>query len=439
MKKWLILVLGTLVIMPVAAKYDWSADLHHRLLIDFNKSREEVKKYIQKYIPDVTESQMDAWEKDLSLEVMELDGQKRYFHNAAPNLFRINPKCKAIKDAKDGDGFSKSAQEDMKNLPEIIQNATAATSHLAAPKRMRVHFTLSVDADAVPAGELLRCWLPFPRTDVPRQKDVRLLGTSEAKYIQSPTSCAHSTIYMEKKAVAGQKTIFSEDFEYTAYGAWFDLKPEDIKPYDTQSKLYKEYTSERESHIIFTPELKALAARLTAGETNPLLKAKKIFAYIDEKFPWASSREYSTVENIPMYVYTQGHGDCGQKTLLFLTLCRICGIPGHFQSGLMLHPGASNLHDWGEIYFEGIGWVPVDQSFGLPKYARNENEKWFFLGGIDSWRMIVNSDYGKSLYPKKKFPRSETVDFQRGEVEWKGGNLYFNQWDYNWKVEYIKE
>ena len=41
------------------------------------------------------------------------------------------------------------------------------------------------------------------------------------------------------------------------------------------------------------------------------------------------------------------------------------------------------------------------------------------------------------LYPAKRFPRSETVDFQRGEVEWKGGNLYFDKWSWNIKVDYL--
>ena len=96
----------------------------------------------------------------------------------------------------------------------------------------------------------------------------------------------------------------------------------------------------------------------------------------------------------------------------------------------MMHPRAWNLHDWAEVYFEGVGWVPVDQSFGIPAFARNADEEYFFLGGIDSWRMIVNTDYGMPLVPEKKYPRSETVDFQRGEVEWEGGNLYFPQWSY---------
>ncbi|KAA6324560.1 hypothetical protein EZS27_026125 [termite gut metagenome] len=201
--------------------------------------------------------------------------------------------------------------------------------------------------------------------------------------------------------------------------------------------MYKEYTAERETHICFSPRIRHLADSLARNETNPLLKAHRFFIWVNDNFPWASAREYATIENIPEYVIENKHGDCGQVTLLFLTLCRCSGIPSHFQSGSMMHPDAWNLHDWGEIYFKGIGWVPIDQSFGVPSFADNEDEKMFFLGGIDAWRMIVNSDYSSSLYPEKKYPRSETVDFQRGEVEWKGGNLYFDNWDYDMDIEYL--
>ena len=42
-----------------------------------------------------------------------------------------------------------------------------------------------------------------------------------------------------------------------------------------------------------------------------------------------------------------------------------------------------------------------------------------------------------ALHPEKQYLRSEPNDFQRGEVEWKGGNLYFDKWDYNMKIKYI--
>ncbi len=94
--------------------------------------------------------------------------------------------------------------------------------------------------------------------------------------------------------------------------------------------------------------------------------------------------------------------------------------------------------DWAEIYLEGIGWVPVDQSFG-PTGIKEENEEayYFFTRGLDQYRLIVNQDISRPFYPAKIHPRSETVDFQRGEVEWRGENLYFGRWNYKMDIEYM--
>ena len=408
-----------------------------RLALDFNKTHDEVKAYIQRYIPDVTDAQMSHWEQTKALETCYIAGQKWYFHNAAPNLFRIDPQCRAIKQQKDGNHPSASMEDERTDIPAIMKAAPKSPYRLGPAHRMRVTYTLTVHPDAVPAGETLRCWLPFPRNDIRRQTGVRLLSTSEDHYIQSPSAYDHSTIYMERKAEAGKPTVFSETFEFTTHGAWFGLTPDMVKPYDTTTARYRKYTANRREHIIVTPRIQHLADSLTRGITNPLLQARALYTYVDEHFPWASAREYSTIPNIPEYVLDNGHGDCGQVTLLFLTLCRAKGIPGHFESGFMLHPHDTNLHDWGDIYFEGIGWVPVDQSFGRVPWAKDDTTRYFYLGGIDSYRLVVNSDYGMPLYPAKRYPRSETVDFQRGEVEWQGGNLYFNQWSWNIKVEYL--
>ena len=138
------------------------------------------------------------------------------------------------------------------------------------------------------------------------------------------------------------------------------------------------------------------------------------------------AREYSTIKNIPEYVLHNRHGDCGQVSLLFITLCRSAGIPARFQSGFMMHPGNDGLHDWAEIWIDGYGWIPVDQSFGGETY----------MGALDAYRLIINNDFSREFIPKKKYPRSETVDFQRGEAEWDGGNLYFDQWNYEMKIRY---
>ena len=416
-------------------KYDWNKDLHQRMLVDFPLKEAEVRAGIAHYIPHVTDSMMRVWEQSRALEYKMIDGQKRYFKQAVPNLFRIDSSCIAAKAAKVGPDVSDYYADDSINIPAIISGVKAAKSPFAAPHKMRVKYTLSVKPDVVPAGETIRCWMPVPRRDVARQKNVHILSAN-GKYTLAPDSIYHASLYMEKKAEKEKPTVFEETFEFTAYGEWHNLKPEAVKPYNTTTDLYKKYTAERPPQIVFSERIRHLADSLTAGENNPLLKARKIFTYI-KRYPWASSREYSTIDNIPEYVLDNGHGDCGQVSLLFITLCRASGIPAHFQSGFMMHPHDKNLHDWSVIYIEGEGWIPVDQSFGFQPYAKTDEEHWFFVGGLDSWRLVVNQDYGMPLYPAKTYPRSETVDFQRGEVEWNGGNLYFPQWNYDYEITYL--
>jgi hypothetical protein len=43
-------------------------------------------------------------------------------------------------------------------------------------------------------------------------------------------------------------------------------------------------------------------------------------------------------------------------------------------------------------------------------------------------------DWGKQFDPAKEFDRSDPVDNQRGEIEWKGGNLYYDDWSYEVEV-----
>ena len=38
-------------------------------------------------------------------------------------------------------------------------------------------------------------------------------------------------------------------------------------------------------------------------------------------------------------------GDCGVFALLFITLCRIAGIPARWQSGLSVRPDGAGPHD----------------------------------------------------------------------------------------------
>ena len=92
------------------------------------------------------------------------------------------------------------------------------------------------------------------------------------------------------------------------------------------------------------------------------------------------------------------------------------------------------MHDWAEIYLAPWGWLPADASYGVQESADPRIAD-FYCGHQDSYRMIVNLDWGRDLFPPKLSLRSEPADFQRGEVEVDGRNLYYDLWDYSMKVE----
>lgn len=410
-------------------------DLMERILLDFNKTDMDVKNYIKNYIPNFSDEEFSQWKDARQIEYMNIDGIDRYFHSAARNFFRINPDARKIFEEKnriEKDGLETFLE---RYIPKVMNEIKVSKSNITKPKKIKLKYSVTVPANTIPAGEIIRCWLPFPKEIENRQTKVILNKTNVSKYILSANESPHRTIYLEKKTEMNKETVFMIELSLMSSDFKKIIKLNEIKSYNVDSELYKEFTSENFPHIMFTKKLKSISEEIIGEEKNPLLKAKKIYKWINDNIPWASAREYSTINNIPEYCILNKHGDCGIQSLLFITLCRLNGIPAKWQSGWMLHPGEVNLHDWAEIYFEGIGWLPVDQSFGLLD-LNDEDEKWFFFGGIDAYHLIVNDDISKEFFPTKIYPRSETVDFQRGELEWRGGNLYFDKWDYHMDVEY---
>lgn len=407
-------------------------DLMHRIKLDFPKNEEQVRSELQRYYPSLTDSQMNAWEQIGALEMHSIDGQKRFFRNAVPNLFRIDSAEAKVKLKVDGPAVDATREFCKVYDKKIVDSRKTLTKHF------EFTYTITVKPNEVLCGQVVRCWLPFPRVSEPRQDDVKLISTSQKDFqLAVNKDNLQRSLYMEQFARQDSPVVFSYKASFDTHTQLVSLNPAEAEPYDTTTALYRNYTAQRPPQIIFSDDIRKLTNQIVGDETNPIVKARDIFNWIDSNIPWASALEYSTFDNIPEYVLKYRHGDCGMQTLLFMTMARFAGVPAKWQSGWMIYPVELNLHDWCEVYFEGIGWVPVDQSFGrlnVPQEAvRN-----FYFGGYDGYRMIINDGFSQPFTPAKEFPRSEPIDFQRGEVEWSGGNLYFDQWNYHMDIREMK-
>ena len=402
-----------------------------RIRKDFTMTPDEGIRLIRQKMPKATDAQISKWKRDRKIEYMVIDGKEWWFRKSVRNLWLLADELKENHDKDKWDTYKIRR----KYYLEAMRTPADANA-LRDWRHVNITFKLDVNADVIPAGETLRVWMPFPYENM-RQKNIKL--ESSNRPVTMSEGSKHHTVYMEAKAEKGKKTHFEYTFSYDVaerHIAQQDLVAM-IEPYNKNTAEYKEFTGDYPPHIVITDDTRALAREIVGEETNPVLQASKIFDWISLKYPWAGAREYSTIKNMPEYVMANGHGDCGQVALLYITLVRSLGIPARWESGWMIHPDEVNWHDWAETYFEGVGWVPTDQSFGRSAVDTPMNS--YYTTGIDLYRMASNETIGDKLSPEKKYIRSETVDFQPGEVEWRKGNLYYDTWKSHLTVNSIEK
>ncbi|HET6633255.1 MAG TPA: transglutaminase domain-containing protein [Rhodanobacteraceae bacterium] len=404
-----------------------------RIRHDFSLDADAVKAAVRRRIPDLTDAEFRRWMAHGLFEHMAIDGDIRYFRRSPGNLFRLSAEARARR--AEQTPFADSGLEQVTDYHrKVIREALASGKSSVAPQRVKVTQTLTVDADAVPAGKTVRAWIPYPRAIPGQQEDIRFEGSEPAQHRIAPESALQRTVYMEKAAQAGKPTVFSVSYEVTLYSQYHAIDADEVVPAKITPALAP-FVAERPPHVVFTQPMQVFSRQVVGDTSNPYRIAQRIYAAVDE-IPWAGAREYSTLSNISDYTLHAGHGDCGEQTLLLITLMRMNGIPARWQSGWTFTTGDyNNIHDWAEIYLAPYGWVPVDVTYGRLD-SQDPSLKWFYLGGLDNFRIAFNDSFARDFVPAKRHFRSDTVDSQRGEVEWDGGNLYYDTWDYDfaWKI-----
>ncbi|WP_197525119.1 transglutaminase-like domain-containing protein [Botrimarina hoheduenensis] len=413
-------------------------EILRRIRRDFALTGVEVLDQLRKFLPGVTRGDVRKWTMTGHLMHRTIDGETRYFRKAATNLFLLDSDAKARRDAE----MHRTGRREIETYPlvgllrEILEDSDGTPGSLACRVRHRVTYSLCIkpECSRVLPGAVVRAWLPYPQ-EYRQQSDVVLLCSKPDSVVIAPSAVPHRTAYFE--SVVGEDSTpptFLLQYEFTSSPYCPLLTSDRVEPYDSTSPLYLEYTAERPPHIFFSREVRQLARQIVGDESNPLEKTRLIFRWVSENVPWVGEMEYSIIPSLSAKGLAARCGDCGVQGMAFITLCRAVGVPARWQSGFGTKPGEEGMHDWAEFYIEPWGWLPADVSYGV-QASDDPRIRDFFCGGIDPYRLIVNMDYARPLTPPKASFRSEPNDFQRGEVEIDGHNLYFDDWTYTLSVQ----
>jgi transglutaminase-like putative cysteine protease len=423
-------------------KLDFELDRLVRIRQDFPLTKEALFAELKESIKGFRAADYEQWLTEGRFDYRDIDGTRYFMGDSVRNLYWRYPELDARRTRPHNTAALEKAR--MESIHSIKEAASARKTPYVLPKRFHVTTTVNAMANAAPAGEIIRAWIPIPR-QYPFQGEFELGATSSPVKNLDDAQSPIRSVYLEQRTQAGKPTRFEVEYDYTAHAVWFDVKPADVRACDPNEPALKQFTSEG-PHVVFTPELRRLSLEIVGDETSPYWKAKKCYDWIAGHIKYSHAIEYSTIRNISDYCRSKGYGDCGQEALLFITLCRLNGVPARWQSGWNTFPGYKSNHDWSEIYLAPYGWMPVDPYMGLwsmryantlaPEQKRELRD--FYFGGLDQYRMSANSDHSQALRPPKRTMRSDDVDFQRGEMEWGDKNIYLDRFSYSLTLKEVK-
>ncbi len=416
-----------------AARWEW--ERMRRILLDFSLGPAAMMEKLQQDLDGrVTPAMVSGWRKKGTLLARVIDGRVRYFGSASGRLYRLDAGARKLwEEVREKPFFSPGPDKArLAHVREVLRAARSSGKRYVVPKRLEVRFEITVKEGAAPPGARLRCWLPYPRESA-RQKEIRLVRTDPPGGIPASPEALQRTVYLERTMPEKGPARFEEVFRCTFFASVPGLDPARAAPLTpAERKRLSPWLGGRPPHEVLSPEIRKIASTVCGGEKNPLLRAKKIFQWMEDNVTWVPAREYSTMRCIPETCLEERSGDCGMQALLMICLLRAAGIPARWQSGWGIGAGSVGMHDWLRFYVKPWGWIHADPARGFLR-VQDEAVRWFHFGSLDSYRLVVNDGWGRILRPAKVHFRSEPVDFQRGEVEWEGGNLYFDSWD--WTID----
>lgn len=164
----------------------------------------------------------------------------------------------------------------------------------------------------------------------------------------------------------GRGEVFSVRVQYhiLAFRVRFSVNSSLVKQYDNSSAIYQKYTQPEELIQSNNPRIISNATELVNSETNPYVKASKIYQFVVDTLTYEKQEE----EKGALWALQNRMGDCSEHAYLFVALCRAARVPARIRAGFAFHNDVetlSNGHMWAEYYLENYGWMPVDPAWNL--------------------------------------------------------------------------
>ncbi|HQD54817.1 MAG TPA: transglutaminase domain-containing protein [Peptococcaceae bacterium] len=182
----------------------------------------------------------------------------------------------------------------------------------------------------------------------------------------------------------GEKRIIRVYHDYRISLADYKIDREKVGTYQLQPEALALYLNASPGIECNHPLIHAKAEEIVGTETNPFLKAKKIFTFVNQHMTYTDPNKENVETNKgALWALETGKGVCEDYAKLMVALLRASGVPARTITGWngeielgkkhMINNGSPLPgHMWVEYYLPDYGWIPADPTFTSRKmdYSR---------------------------------------------------------------------
>jgi hypothetical protein len=201
----------------------------------------------------------------------------------------------------------------------------------------------------------VRLWAALPVEHRGQLVEIGEIYPEPTAVVEDPLGKTKIVFWRQTDVVDGEGLYYYYDFSYAGELVDADVDAAKVEPYDVDSAEYRRYTRS-EPWVEVTDAIRAQAREIVGDETNPYVKAHKIFDWVVYNLRY----EFPDIDHRgAAKSFVRRSGDCGEFSVVFCALCRAEGIPARTVTCCWPWGGG---HQWAEVLIPPYGWVPADTS-----------------------------------------------------------------------------
>lgn len=216
----------------------------------------------------------------------------------------------------------------------------------------------------------LRIWAALPQESDPYQRIRDLKVTAPLPHRVTRDSEGNTVLFLSSDGAALPRefdvvTTFRVERDEVRY----DVRPEGARPLTAEDRARLAHWLEPNKNVVIDDKVRAIAAEVVGGETNPVLASRRIYDWVLRDIDYwvkdPANKKASPVGSSE-YCLTSKTGNCTDFHSLYAAVSRAAGIPTRMVYGSFLKKSLDgkdadqSYHCWIEFFAPGKGWVPLD-------------------------------------------------------------------------------